>query len=184
VLGALGLAGVGVGVLLVWSSVANVSPVDVVRSVFDPSTTRGAIDGTPGSSSGAQPGPAGEPVGSDAVALTNVRGIVVASSIAGQVGALLDHAERDGIRLGGSGWRSNKRQREMYAQNCPGGKCKVPTAVPGTSMHEVGLAIDFTQGGRSLTSSSSGFRWLARNAARYGLKNLPSEPWHWSTNGR
>ena len=23
----------------------------------------------------------------------------------------------------------------------------------------------------------------ARNASRYGLYNLPSEPWHWSTNG-
>jgi D-alanyl-D-alanine carboxypeptidase len=27
------------------------------------------------------------------------------------------------------------------------------------------------------------FVWLAANAGTYGLKNLPSEPWHWSTNG-
>ncbi|MPZ73317.1 MAG: hypothetical protein GEU74_08820 [Nitriliruptorales bacterium] len=28
------------------------------------------------------------------------------------------------------------------------------------------------------------FTWMTRNAKTYGLYNLPSEPWHWSTNGR
>ena len=51
-------------------------------------------------------------------------------------------------------------------------------------MHEQGLAIDFTQGGRALTRGSSGYAWLRRNAASYGFYNLPSEPWHWSVNGR
>ena len=51
-------------------------------------------------------------------------------------------------------------------------------------MHEQGLSIDFTQGGRTLTRSSSGYQWLRANAGRFGLRNLPSEPWHWSTNGR
>ena len=51
-------------------------------------------------------------------------------------------------------------------------------------MHERGLAVDFTQHGRALTRESGGFRWLMQNAARFGLKNLPSEPWHWSVNGR
>ena len=50
-------------------------------------------------------------------------------------------------------------------------------------MHERGLALDFTQGGQVLTSQSAGFVWLVHNAARFGLENLPSEPWHWSTNG-
>ena len=51
-------------------------------------------------------------------------------------------------------------------------------------MHERGLAIDFTNGGRLITSrSNAAFRWLASNAARFGLYNLPEEPWHWSTNG-
>ncbi|MGH9112319.1 MAG: hypothetical protein ACRDZN_08480 [Acidimicrobiales bacterium] len=27
------------------------------------------------------------------------------------------------------------------------------------------------------------YRWLAGRAASYGLYNLPSEAWHWSTNG-
>ena len=52
-------------------------------------------------------------------------------------------------------------------------------------MHEQGKAIDFTYNGRTIGSRSSpAFRWLRDNAGRYGFKNLPSEPWHWSTNGR
>ena len=26
--------------------------------------------------------------------------------------------------------------------------------------------------------------WLDANAGRFGLVNLPSEPWHWSVNGQ
>jgi hypothetical protein len=62
--------------------------------------------------------------------------------------------------------------------------CSPPTALPGTSLHERGLAIDFHAGGRSITSRSDpAFQWLAANAAAFGLFNLPSEPWHWSVNG-
>lgn len=51
-------------------------------------------------------------------------------------------------------------------------------------MHEQGLAIDFTWQGRVIAGRSSpAYVWLSRNAARFGLYNLPSEPWHWSTNG-
>jgi D-alanyl-D-alanine carboxypeptidase len=59
----------------------------------------------------------------------------------------------------------------------------VPTAIPGRSLHELGLAVDITAGGSSLTAGSPGFRWLAANAATYGYVNLPSEPWHWSITG-
>ena len=52
-------------------------------------------------------------------------------------------------------------------------------------MHEQGLAIDFTNNGESIRSRSNpAFVWLSQNAGRYGLRNLPSEPWHWSVNGR
>ncbi len=52
-------------------------------------------------------------------------------------------------------------------------------------MHEQGRAIDFTSNGSLIRSRSNrAFVWLSANAARYGLYNLPSEPWHWSTNGR
>jgi D-alanyl-D-alanine carboxypeptidase len=51
-------------------------------------------------------------------------------------------------------------------------------------MHERGLAIDFTSGGQTIQSRSHpAFQWLSANASSYGLYNLPSEPWHWSTNG-
>ena len=51
-------------------------------------------------------------------------------------------------------------------------------------MHEKGLAIDFTSNGALITSQDDpAFKWLSANASRYGLYNLPSEPWHWSTTG-
>ena len=48
-----------------------------------------------------------------------------------------------------------------------------------------GLAIDFTGPNGDLVRSqdSPTFIWLWGNAARFGLYNLPSEPWHWSTTG-
>ena len=68
--------------------------------------------------------------------------------------------------------------------NSPPSSCSPPTARPGTSLHEQGLAIDFTNNGRLITSRSDpAFQWLAANAGGYGFRNLPSEPWHWSTTG-
>jgi LAS superfamily LD-carboxypeptidase LdcB len=63
----------------------------------------------------------------------------------------------------------------------PASQCSPPTAIPGRSRHERGLALDFNSKGKSLTASD--FSWLKANAGRYGLKNLPSERWHWSTDG-
>jgi hypothetical protein len=65
----------------------------------------------------------------------------------------------------------------------PSSSCSPPTARPGTSMHERGLAIDITCGGGTIGRGSACFGWLAGHAAGYGLQNLPSEPWHWSTDG-
>jgi hypothetical protein len=65
----------------------------------------------------------------------------------------------------------------------PAGACSPPTATAGNSQHEVGLAIDFTENGQILTADSPAFLWLSEHAAEYGLLNLPSEPWHWSTTG-
>lgn len=126
--------------------------------------------------------------------LTWVGGIQVHESIASKVQDLLEHAARDGIRLTGGGYRSAASQIALRRQNCgtsqwaiyqkPSYQCRPPTARPGRSMHERGLAIDFIHNGRGVTSrNSAAFRWLAANAATYDLYNLPSEPWHWSTNG-
>ena len=126
--------------------------------------------------------------------LTSVWGIRVHESIADKLLALLKAASRDGIRLGGGGYRSSDSQVALRRAHCgtsnwavyrkPSYQCRPPTARPGASMHERGLAVDFTQNGRALWSNTSGYRWLKRNASKYGLRNLPSEPWHWSVNGR
>lgn len=118
--------------------------------------------------------------------LSTVGGITVTDSLAGPLSDLLAAAERDGIEgLSGWGWRSHERQKQLWHEHgCADGRCSVPTATPGHSMHEVGKAIDFTVNGRVLRASDPAFRWLQQHADEYGLKNLPSEPWHWSVNGR
>ena len=141
-------------------------------------------------------GTAGQPTDNniDLSELTWVGGIQVHESIANKVQDLLEHAARDGIRLTGGGYRSAAQQIALRRANCgtsewavwqkPSYQCRPPTARPGRSMHERGLAIDFIYNGRSISSrNNAGYRWLAANAATYGLFNLPSEPWHWSTNG-
>ena len=126
--------------------------------------------------------------------VTKAGGIWVNKSIAGQVSALVAAAKAAGINLAGGGYRDPAEQIALRRAHCgpsdyaiyqmPASQCTPPTAIPGRSMHERGLAIDFTSSGRLITSRSDpAFIWLAANAARYGLYNLPSEPWHWSTNG-
>ena len=130
-----------------------------------------------------------------AVELREVGGIVVNASIAERLGKLLAAAKADGIKLGGGGYRDPAQQIALRQAHCgpseyeiyvmPASQCTPPTARPGRSMHERGLAIDFTSGGTAITRRDDpAFLWLAENAARWGFKNLPSEPWHWSTTGR
>ncbi|KAA0233789.1 MAG: hypothetical protein EDR02_11875 [Actinobacteria bacterium] len=114
--------------------------------------------------------------------IVNVRGIQVHESIAAQTEAMLAAAAADGIILTGSGWRSSQRQAELRVINgcpdvydAPASACRVPTARPGQSNHERGLAIDF--------DSCDWNGWLFANAGRYGFSNLPSECWHWSVDG-
>ena len=134
----------------------------------------------------------GIPQGS--VPLAQVRGIAIHVSLAAALDAMLTAAEEDGIKLGGGGYRSHEAQIQTRRNNCgddpysiwekPPGECSPPTARPGTSMHEVGMAVDFTYNGSIIsTRSSPAFVWLAEHAATYGFHNLPSEPWHWSANG-
>ena len=151
------------------------------------------------SSGGGGAAPAGgadipPPVISGAGNIVSVGGIRVSASIAGQLQALLSAASAAGINFSGGGYRDPAGQIAVRRNNCgssnyaiyqaPASSCRPPTARPGTSMHERGLAIDFTQGGGTLSRGSSGFAWLKANASRFGFYNLPSEPWHWSTNGQ
>lgn len=124
------------------------------------------------------------------VSLSTVGGITVASSIAGPLGSLLSASRSAGLSLGGGGYRDPAAQMALRQAHCPDpvnsppSACSPPTARPGTSLHEQGLAIDFTNNGRLITSRSDpAYQWLAANAASFGFHNLPSEPWHWSTTG-
>lgn len=124
--------------------------------------------------------------------IVSVRGIQVSRSIASQLAAMLSAADGAGISLSGGGYRSPAAQIQTRRNNgcpdvynSPASACRPPTARPGQSMHERGLAIDFQCSGALIRSRSSPcFQWLAGNAGRFGFRNLPSEPWHWSTNGR
>ncbi len=126
--------------------------------------------------------------------VVSVGGIVVSASIAGNLSGLLSAAAADGYSLGGSGFRNPSDQVSLRRAHCgssdyavydaPASSCRPPTARPGSSMHERGLAIDFTWNGGLISSrGNAAYRWLAGHASRYGFYNLPSEPWHWSTNG-
>ncbi len=133
----------------------------------------------------------------------SVRGIRVHHCLAESVRALLAAARNDGVRMSGWGWRSTVRQIQLRRQFCPlpsrwssdywrklslldPAECTPPVSKPTTSQHEYGLAVDFNCGAAhiTVTANSRCFSWLEANAHRYGLYNLPSEPWHWSISGR
>ncbi len=155
------------------------------------SSAGGAVVSGGGGGGGGGGGTPPNIVGSGSI--VSVGGIRVHQSIAGNLQRLLSAASAAGINFGGGGYRDPSGQIAVRRNNCgssnyaiyemPASSCSPPTARPGTSMHERGMAIDFTQGGSTLTRGSSGFAWLRANAASFGFFNLPSEPWHWSTNG-
>jgi LAS superfamily LD-carboxypeptidase LdcB len=80
-------------------------------------------------------------------------------------------------------YRSYSEQVSVYHRK-PG-----LAAVPGTSNHGWGLAVDFCGGIQS--SGSSAYRWMEANAGRFGFihpdwaKPSGSKPeaWHWEFNG-
>jgi len=89
------------------------------------------------------------------------------------------------------GWRSMATQISVGKTNgCPANwtsssQCRVPTARPGYSNHQMGQALDITLNGSTIKSRTSPvFQWLAKNGASYGLVNFPKEAWHWSVDGR
>src|SRR5205823_1156140 len=96
------------------------------------------------------------------ISLTSVRGIVVSTSIAGQLERMLSAADTDGMSFSGGGYRDPSGQVAARRRNCgnsdyavydmPPSQCHPPTARPGTSMHEQGLAIDFTYNGSIISS--------------------------------
>jgi D-alanyl-D-alanine carboxypeptidase len=121
---------------------------------------------------------------------TTVYGTTVHRSVAFAFKRMVDDARADGVALAGGGFRTKERQIELRTINgcpdvwtAPASSCRVPTAIPGRSLHELGLAVDVTSGGRTLTRKSKAFAWMSEHADEYGFVNLPSEAWHWSITG-
>jgi len=122
-----------------------------------------------------------------------VQGIQVNSQISQNVNDLLNAVKSAGYNMvsGSSGFRTEAQQIELRKENhcpdiynSPSYLCTPDTARPGHSNHQMGLAIDFDCNGSSIkTHSNACFIWMSSNAATYGLKNFPAEPWHWSVDG-
>ena len=126
------------------------------------------------------------------VQLAYVQGIPVNAQVAEQVKAMINAAAADGVSLRiGNSYRPVSQQIELRKQNCgtsyyaiyemSSSSCSPPTAKPGQSQHQLGLAIDFSN---CSSRGTACYRWLAGNASQYGYYNLPSESWHWSTTGK
>lgn len=127
--------------------------------------------------------------------ITDSGKINMCSTMADKLTNLINDAKKDGIILYGSGSRSIDKQIALRQKNkcpdiydAPAKECTPPTARPGTSRHEAGLAVDFTCNGETMTESggkkSPCFIWLSENAKKHGFYNLKSETWHWSDNGK
>lgn len=121
------------------------------------------------------------------IELCDVAGFTVNCLIADPLGRMVLDAAIDGVTLTGFGYRSTQEQIALRIAHCngdiygrPASACSPPTARPGSSLHEVGLAIDFN---RCSSRSTACWIWLNQNAFAFGFENLPSEPWHWSTSG-
>jgi hypothetical protein len=63
---------------------------------------------------------------------------------------------------------------------CNVGKCG-NAAVPGTSNHGWGKAIDIHDASGGLPTTGAAYKWLKANAGRFGYNNpiLTNEAWHW-----
>ncbi len=77
-----------------------------------------------------------------------------------------------------SSYRDLPNQNRVYNEQPPGN-----AAVPGTSNHGYGLAVDLCGGVENFRSEQ--FNWLESNGGEFGwhhpdwAKSSPFEPWHW-----
>lgn len=101
--------------------------------------------------------------------------VVVNSRVSGAILALVQAAASAGIKpaAADSSFRTMAHQTCLYTGACPAGGS---VAAPGTSNHQMGLAVDW---------SPTMYNWLASgNGAKFGFKALVvGEPWHWSPTG-
>lgn len=116
--------------------------------------------------------------------------------------AMFDDMRKDGVYpIVVSGYRTEKKQTAIYnekiesylAQGLSSGSAKLEAekwvALPGTSEHQLGLAVDINADGIH-SKGSEVYNWLARNAYKYGfiyryptdksdITGVSNEPWHY-----
>jgi LAS superfamily LD-carboxypeptidase LdcB len=115
--------------------------------------------------------------------------------------SLLDAAHADGIALwpetqpyttGATPPRLTSCYRDVDMQRwwrdyyCGQGSCGM-AAVPGTSVHGWGRAVDFEEAGQELAFHMDGYQWLVGHAPAFGFvqpgwagpSGTAPEPWHW-----
>ncbi len=116
----------------------------------------------------------------------------VNASWSNNMSQMLNQAKLDGKELSGGGFRTAAEQIRLRQVNgCPDiytaspSSCRVPTARPGTSNHELGLAIDYSDMcyPNSTCVGNPRYDWLVANANRWKVLKLSSEAWHWSVDG-
>lgn len=116
----------------------------------------------------------------------NMPGAIVNSQISGAVFDMAQAAQTAGVNLAASEAFRTKEQQDYFwgcyqTKSCNEGRL---AAEPGTSNHQMGLAIDFNCNGGSMQYGNVCYDWLEANARQYGfIGNVAGEPWHWSTTG-
>jgi hypothetical protein len=143
------------------------------------------ITGCPSPSPGNNPG---------AGIMVSIAGITnVHPCIEDNVRRMVAAAAADGITLTGNAYRSEDEQVRLRIQNgcpdiydSPSSSCRVPTARPGSSQHNVGTAIDMKNMcfPNSTCVGNANYDWLVANAGGFGFQKLDDEAWHWSINGQ
>ncbi len=106
---------------------------------------------------------------------------------AASLGSLLAAAHQDGIQLAPAEcYRDYAGQVKAREDWCAKGACDM-AAVPGTSNHGWGKAVDFRDQNGEITFDSASYAWLKGHAGWFGW-NHPGvmepggsvpEPWHW-----
>jgi D-alanyl-D-alanine carboxypeptidase len=147
-------------------------------------------------------GPYSDPLPKDyAPSLSTVDGYPIHSKIVTAYKAMKKAAKKDGVNLYIiSGYRTYQRQKnnfntrynlyksQGYSDDEAYKKTAAIIAVPGTSEHHLGLAMDLNSLDQSFGNTKAG-KWLAKNSYKYGfilryaadttdITGIVYEPWH------